>query len=135
MTVSITFTTVAAWLAVCLALVLVRQGLMWFALRRLKPTILHRIGLPEGHRIRAPMRFGIAWTLAKLAGWVGTVFLTSLVLYPIIASFDQGWTAPLGITLMVLTGIVMATLTFDRFLASSVRQAVGLPVDWRTRAL
>lgn len=135
MTASIYLTAFAEWFALGLVLVLIRQALMWIALRGLRPTILHRMELPEGHRIREPMRFGIVYTLTKWGGGLGVPYLIALVLHPVILGFDRGWTAQLSIVLMIVAGIAAALFALDRKIASWVRRTVDLPADWRARVL
>ena len=135
MTVGIYLTALAGWLALGFALVLVRQLLVWIALRGLKPDILHRMTLPEGNRIREPMRLGIAYGFAKWAGWLGLAYLIAPVLHLLLLGFDQGWTVQLGIALAVFGVIAAAGFAFDRLLASAVRRAMSLPANWRARAL
>jgi len=121
--------------ALGVALVLARQALMWIAFRRLKPAILHRLGLPEGHRIRQPMRFGIVYVLATWSGRLGFAFLIALVMHLVLLGLDRSWTLQVSAMLTIVAGIAAALFALDRLIASRVRNAVGLPADWRAKAL
>ncbi|ATY33773.1 hypothetical protein [Sphingomonas psychrotolerans] len=129
------FAAFATWLVLGVALVLVRQGLIWVALTRLKPAISRRIQLPEGHRISEPMRLGIAYTVATWGGRLGVGYLIAPPFHLVLVGFDSGWTVQIGIVLTGVLGIAAAVFALDRGMASWVRNAANLPADWRTRAV
>lgn len=119
--------------ALGIVVVLARQMLIWLALRELAPVIVRRMELPDGLRIREPMRFGIVYGLARWVGWIGLAFLVAPVLHLLLRGFDQGWTLQLGTMLSVVAGIAAALFVLDQLIASRVRGATRLPADWRAR--
>ncbi|WP_162254702.1 hypothetical protein [Sphingomonas sp. Root241] len=119
--------------ALGIVVLLARQMLMWLALRELAPGIVHRMELPDGLRIREPMRFGIVYRLARWAGWIGLAFLIAPVLHLLLLGFDQGWTLQLRTMLCAVAGVAAALFVLDWLVASRVRGATRLPADWRAR--
>lgn len=119
--------------ALGIVVVLARQMLMWLALRGLAPVIVRRMELPDGFRIREPVRFGIVYRLARWAGWIGLGFLIAPVLHLLLFGFDQGWTLQLRTMLNAVAGIAAVLFVLDRLIGWCVRRTTKLPADWRAR--